>query len=255
MLVAGPAVFVIEFKVGERHVNTHDFNQAWDYALDLKNFHLASHAAPILPILVPTESDDGEPRLLDPADDLVFPPMTCNAGALGQALRLGLAHVDRRHARSRSRGPKRRISRPRRSSRRRKRSTRIIPWTVSRATMLGPAISASHPTASKRSSTSPAKPAERPSSLSPACPAQARRWSVSTWRRRSAATAPTHAVFLSGNGPLVKVLREALARDEMTRLRAKNDRTRKGVVQQKIKGVHSERASLPRCRTEPRGSA
>ena len=46
---------------------------------------------------------------------------------------------------------------------------------------------------------------------------------------------PTHAVFLSGNGPLVKVLREALARDEMTRLRAKNDRTRKGVVQQKIK--------------------
>jgi hypothetical protein len=46
---------------------------------------------------------------------------------------------------------------------------------------------------------------------------------------------PTHAVFLSGNGPLVKVLREALARDEMARLRAKNDRTRKGVVRQRIK--------------------
>ena len=46
---------------------------------------------------------------------------------------------------------------------------------------------------------------------------------------------PTHAVFLSGNGPLVKVLREALARDEITRLRARNDKTRKGIVQQKIK--------------------
>ena len=72
VLVAGPAVFVIEFKVGERRFNTHDFNQAWDYALDLKNFHLASHAAPIVPILVPTESEDHEPALLDPAEDSSF---------------------------------------------------------------------------------------------------------------------------------------------------------------------------------------
>src|SRR5262245_53361407 len=51
VLLAGPAVFVIEFKVGERRFNTQDFNQAWDYALDLKNFHLASHDAPIVPVL------------------------------------------------------------------------------------------------------------------------------------------------------------------------------------------------------------
>lgn len=93
VLVAGPAVFVIEFKVGERQFNTHDFNQAWDYALDLKNFHLASHAAPILPVLVATESDGHAPTLLDPADDLVIRPMTSNAKGLGQALRLGLARV------------------------------------------------------------------------------------------------------------------------------------------------------------------
>ncbi len=43
---------------------------------------------------------------------------------------------------------------------------------------------------------------------------------------------PTHAVFLSGNGPLVKVLSEALARDEVGRRRVKKDLTRKGVVQQ-----------------------
>jgi hypothetical protein len=55
---------------------------------------------------------------------------------------------------------------------------------------------------------------------------------VATKRRGEA---PTHAVFLSGNAPLVKVLREALARDEMARLRTKNDKTRKGVVRQKIK--------------------
>ena len=56
---------------------------------------------------------------------------------------------------------------------------------------------------------------------------------------------PTHAVFLSGNGPLVKVLREALARDEVARLRRKKDTTRKGVIQQKHQGLHSERAPFP----------
>ncbi len=30
--------------------------QVWDYALDLKNFHKASHAAAIMPILVATNA-------------------------------------------------------------------------------------------------------------------------------------------------------------------------------------------------------
>lgn len=47
VLIAGPAIFVIEFKVGEREIKREDLNQVWDYALDLKNFHKASHRAPI----------------------------------------------------------------------------------------------------------------------------------------------------------------------------------------------------------------
>jgi hypothetical protein len=93
VLITGPAVFAIEFKVGEREFNTRDYNQVWDYALDLKNFHLASHAAPIVPVLVATDATDHEPKLLDPADDGVFPPVTCNVGRLGEALRLGLSRV------------------------------------------------------------------------------------------------------------------------------------------------------------------
>ena len=54
VLIPGPAVFPIEFKCGERHFPRRTYNQAWDYALDLKNFHAASHHAPILPILVAT---------------------------------------------------------------------------------------------------------------------------------------------------------------------------------------------------------
>jgi hypothetical protein len=52
VLISGPAIFPIEFKCGEREYHAADLNQAWDYALDFKNFHLASHEAPILPILL-----------------------------------------------------------------------------------------------------------------------------------------------------------------------------------------------------------
>jgi hypothetical protein len=41
---------------------------------------------------------------------------------------------------------------------------------------------------------------------------------------------PTHAVFLSGNGPLVAVLREALMRDEVTRRKENGEKVRKGKV-------------------------
>jgi hypothetical protein len=75
VLVAGPSVVVIEFKVGEHGFRIADRNQVWDYALDLKNFHRASHAAPIVPILVATEPADVVPDLHDPADDGVFPPV------------------------------------------------------------------------------------------------------------------------------------------------------------------------------------
>lgn len=49
-------VFVIEFKVGEHHYHRTNLEQVWDYALDLKNFHEPSHKALLVPILVATEA-------------------------------------------------------------------------------------------------------------------------------------------------------------------------------------------------------
>ena len=46
---------------------------------------------------------------------------------------------------------------------------------------------------------------------------------------------PTHAVFLSGNGPLVKVLQAALTRDELARHKKRGDKVRKGEVEGPIK--------------------
>ena len=59
-LISGSGIFVIEFKCGEHQFRLHDYNQAWDYALDLKNFHAASHDAPIFPILVATQAEGAD---------------------------------------------------------------------------------------------------------------------------------------------------------------------------------------------------
>jgi hypothetical protein len=48
------------------------------------------------------------------------------------------------------------------------------------------------------------------------------------------ATTEEHAVFLSGNGPLVAVLREALTRDEVERARAKGEEVSKKDVARKV---------------------
>lgn len=55
---------------------------------------------------------------------------------------------------------------------------------------------------------------------------------------------PTHAVFLSGNAPLVAVLREALTRDEVARQKAVGVRVRKGKVAESVKAFHPKRASF-----------
>lgn len=57
VLISGSAIFALEFKCGERQFRLADYNQSWDYALDLKNFHGASHDAPIFPILVATQAE------------------------------------------------------------------------------------------------------------------------------------------------------------------------------------------------------
>ena len=55
VLLVDPVVFVIEFKVGASEFERAAVDQVWDYALDLKNFHEASHSVSIVPILIATE--------------------------------------------------------------------------------------------------------------------------------------------------------------------------------------------------------
>lgn len=83
LLVLGAVVFVIEFKVGERTFSRQSLNQVWDYALDMKNFHSASHDATIAPILVATgAADTGTPTGIEPDSDRVLRPLRATSSSL-----------------------------------------------------------------------------------------------------------------------------------------------------------------------------
>ena len=58
LALIGPVIFVLEFKVGEDEFTSSALDQVCDYALDLKNFHETSHAAPIAPIVIPTRAEN-----------------------------------------------------------------------------------------------------------------------------------------------------------------------------------------------------
>lgn len=75
VLLIGPAVFVVEFKLGDTQFDRSAVDQVWDYALDLKNFHSASHAAPIVPILIATGASSSPIDSLNVDPDGVFRPI------------------------------------------------------------------------------------------------------------------------------------------------------------------------------------
>ncbi|MCL2757372.1 MAG: DUF2075 domain-containing protein [Coriobacteriia bacterium] len=50
-----PHLVILEFKVGMGKIQGQDIDQVMDYALELKNFHRGSHGADIFPVLILTE--------------------------------------------------------------------------------------------------------------------------------------------------------------------------------------------------------
>ena len=75
VLLIGPVVFVVEFKVGESVFERAAVDQVWDYALDLKNFHEASHSVSIVPILIATGSSPSARMDLQVDEDKVYRPI------------------------------------------------------------------------------------------------------------------------------------------------------------------------------------
>lgn len=87
-------IFCLEFKVREREMLQSNIEQVLDYALDLKNFHLLSQNRTIVPILIPTRfqssSNEFRPSVYD---DFIYNPLVTGANGLQQLIADVLAHA------------------------------------------------------------------------------------------------------------------------------------------------------------------
>ena len=93
VLLIGQVVFALEFKIGEAVFDRSAIDQVWDYALDLKNFHEASHDASIVPILVATEAKEPPPITFHADTDGVYRPVLAVASGLRDVLDSALCAV------------------------------------------------------------------------------------------------------------------------------------------------------------------
>jgi len=88
-------IFCLEFKVGKKDALQADLEQVLDYALDLKNFHLFSADKPIAPILIPTKCERKFWRLQTSAyHDQILNPLVVGADGIRDLI----ADIVRDHA-------------------------------------------------------------------------------------------------------------------------------------------------------------
>ena len=71
-------IFCLEFKVGESHILENDIDQVLDYALDLKNFHKLSFKHYIAPILIATNYKNSSSEInISAYNDKIINPLFC----------------------------------------------------------------------------------------------------------------------------------------------------------------------------------
>ena len=217
ILLIDGVIFVIEYKLGASHFDRSSIDQVTDYALDLKNFHTGSHQAPIVPVLVANDAPDWQWNGLV-AQDQITDVIRANTDSFGRLVSQVLSET---------------------------RATPLDPivWANSAYQPTPTIVEAAqalyrgHRVSSITRSDAGAINLGRTASCVAQIIDQAKRHgkkamclitgvpgagktlaglNIATERMR--ADEASHAVFLSGNDPLVKVLREALAIDAIENL-------------------------------------
>lgn len=80
-------IFCLEFKVGESQILEADVDQVLDYALDLKYFHKFSEDSLIVPILIATDYTNASTTIKDsPYDDRVVNPLVTGEAGLSHLI-------------------------------------------------------------------------------------------------------------------------------------------------------------------------
>lgn len=88
-------VFCLEFKVGQKDALQSDVEQVMDYALDLKNFHRYSHDRIIVPVLIPTKHTSSSSSFIPSVyNDSIFNPLITGATGLQNLIQAVLLQVN-----------------------------------------------------------------------------------------------------------------------------------------------------------------
>ena len=77
-------VFLLEFKVGDKEYRESTYDQVYDYALDLRNFQKESHNKLLVPIMISTKAPRYQNKLK--VRDRIVEPLRCNADNIGAAI-------------------------------------------------------------------------------------------------------------------------------------------------------------------------
>lgn len=241
VLVTGAAVFVIEFKVGQEDFGRAAVDQVWDYALDLKNFHEASHSTVLVPVLVATAARAGGITAGTAVDaDRVYRPMCVSPsefrGVVDQVVALvSGAAIDEQRWAAAPYKPTPTIVEAARTLYAQHRVKAIRCFDAGKQNLgvtthrLEEIIAHARENQKKVICFVTGVPGAGKTLVG---------LNIATLHRHT--EEPTHAVLLSGNGPLVAVLREALIRDERARLKRSKRKRVKGAepVKQFIQNVH-----------------
>lgn len=249
-------IFVIEFKIGQKEFLVADIDQVWDYALDLKNFHETSHTLTIAPILIATEARSIQQPFKFMADaDHLFPPIKSNLEtfpAIYQRLLDAAAAEEIDHE----------VWAAGRYS--------PTPTIIEAATALYRKHSVDE-ISRKDASAKNLKVTSRAVSQIIADARDKREKSIcfvtgvpgagktlvglDIATKYLDASGGSQSVFLSGNGPLVNILTEALARDAINQEKAAGNKLKKGDARSRVKtfiqNVHHYRDEYIRDKTAP----
>lgn len=94
VLLLREIIFCLEFKVGQKDALQSDVEQVMDYALDLKNFHRYSHDRIIVPILIPTKHRSSSNSFIPSVyDDSIFNTLITGANGLQNLINGVLQHA------------------------------------------------------------------------------------------------------------------------------------------------------------------
>lgn len=236
LLIIGPVIFILEFKTGARDFSAYAVDQVTDYALDLKNFHETSHDRIIAPILIATAAEAVMPLIaMTPQNDKLLSPIRTNAELLGQTIKDVLHFAEGEPIDWRT-----------------WRTGRYSPTpTIMEAAL---ALYRSHSVAEiSRSDAGAINLRETSDAVSDiiqrsksqghkaicfvtGVPGAGKTLVGLNIATKYIDTADAHhSVFLSGNGPLVKILQEALARDMVAREKARGKRIKKYDAKSRVK--------------------